>query len=129
MSQSVYRDKILEPIVKPWLAESSFILEEDGDSGHGFGSTKNTVAVWKRQNQLKYYKNYPGSPDLSPIENCWLPPKQYYKKWPKWDDFGSRELIQEGWERYIQPYINAQVLSMPQRLKDVLKLDGQMTGW
>ena len=124
MSQSVYRDHILEPIVKPWLAKSSFVLEEDGDSGHGFGSSKNIVAIWKEQNQLEYYKNCPGSPDLSPIENCWLPPKQYYKKWPKWDDFGSRELIQEGWDRVTQPYINAQILSIPKRLNDVLKLDG-----
>lgn len=36
MSQQVYIDQILEPIVKPWLmAGHDFALEEDGDSGHG----------------------------------------------------------------------------------------------
>jgi hypothetical protein len=37
-SQQVYRDVILQSIVKPWLdASQRFILEEDGDSGHGPG--------------------------------------------------------------------------------------------
>ena len=35
MTQAYYRDHILEEIVKPWMEEDrSFILEEDGDSGH-----------------------------------------------------------------------------------------------
>ena len=38
MSQQVYRDVILQPVVKSWLdAGQQFILEEDGDSGHGPG--------------------------------------------------------------------------------------------
>jgi hypothetical protein len=38
LSQQVYRDVILQSIVKPWLdASQRFILEEDGDSGHGPG--------------------------------------------------------------------------------------------
>ena len=32
----MYIDKILEPFFKPWLqAHHDFVLEEDGDSGHG----------------------------------------------------------------------------------------------
>lgn len=93
MSRDVYREEILERVVKPWLAESDFVLEEDGDSGHGWESKNNVVTAWKELNQLECYKNCVRSPDLSPIENCWLPPKQYYKKWPRWDDFSTRELI------------------------------------
>ncbi|KAF1934605.1 hypothetical protein EJ02DRAFT_471768 [Clathrospora elynae] len=41
MSLEVYRDQILEPIVKPWLVQGDdFILEEDNDSGHGGGASK-----------------------------------------------------------------------------------------
>ena len=36
----MYIDKILEPVVKPWLqAHHDFVLEEDGDSGHGPGKS------------------------------------------------------------------------------------------
>ncbi len=134
MSQRVYRDNILEPIVKPWIQDArqkgySFTLEEDGDSGHGHGSETNIVATWKRENGLQWYKNSPGSPDLAPIENCWNPPKQYSRKYPYWDDFSTRELILEGWDRCTQAYINHQVRTMKQRLQDVIRLDGQMTGY
>jgi hypothetical protein len=79
LTLTVYRDEILEKIVKPWLKPHlpRFILEEDNDSGHGGGSNNNIVATWKRQNNLDYYFNCPSSPDLSPIENCWQVPKQY----------------------------------------------------
>ena len=36
MSQRVYIDTILDPVVRPWVeAGEDFVLEEDGDSGHG----------------------------------------------------------------------------------------------
>ena len=36
MKQKVYVNKILEPVVKPWLeAGHDFVLEEDNDSDHG----------------------------------------------------------------------------------------------
>jgi hypothetical protein len=38
ISQRVYIDQILKPIVKPWL-NHDFVLEEDGDSGHGPGKS------------------------------------------------------------------------------------------
>ena len=35
----VYIDQILEPHVKEWIFRADkFVLEEDGDSGHGRGS-------------------------------------------------------------------------------------------
>ena len=36
MLHEVYVNQVLEPVVKPWLERSNgFMLEEDGDSGHG----------------------------------------------------------------------------------------------
>jgi hypothetical protein len=46
---------------------SRFVLEEDGDSGHGTGP-KNIVRTWKQENKLNYYFNCASSPDLFPIE-------------------------------------------------------------
>ena len=55
MSHKVYIESILDPVVKPWLEEvisgriDPFVLEEDGDSGHGGGSTRNPVRIWKEK--------------------------------------------------------------------------------
>ena len=36
LTHQVYIDSILEPVVKFWItAGEDFVLEEDGDSGHG----------------------------------------------------------------------------------------------
>ena len=52
MSQQVYIDQILEPIVKPWIqAHQDFVLEEDGDSGHGPG--KSDTALMERKKWLR----------------------------------------------------------------------------
>ena len=40
MTLSDYRDQILNPIVKPWIQRGDdFVLEEDGDFGHGTGKS------------------------------------------------------------------------------------------
>lgn len=131
MSQQAYIDQILEPIVKPWLNRGGghdFVLEEDGDSGHGL-SKKNIVRTWKETHGLEHYFNSASSPDLSFIENCWSVPKQHLRKYSHWDDHSTTELIVEGWERVSQQFINERVDSMPVRLKAVIEGDGQMTGY
>ena len=88
MSKKVYRDVILEPVVGPWCDQvkrgwkDPFVLEEDGDSGHGTDAQSCIVRKWKDKKGLKTYRNCTSSPDLAPIENCWQPPKQYLKKFP-----------------------------------------------
>lgn len=73
MSLKVYRNQILEPVVKPWLLKSQdFVLEEDADSRHRKAQNRNIVRVWKEKNNLEYFFNCISSPDLSLIENCWL---------------------------------------------------------
>jgi hypothetical protein len=129
MSQQVYIDQILEPIVKPWLDTGhDFVLEEDGDSGYGPGKN-NPVRTWKENHGLKHYFNCSNSPDLSPIENCWLPPKAHVRKFPHWDDSTTKELILEGWEQVSQEFINKQIDSMPERYRAVIEGAGKMTGY
>tara|TARA_R110002003_G_scaffold699_2_gene21083 strand:- start:3774 stop:4625 length:852 start_codon:yes stop_codon:yes gene_type:complete len=130
LTLTVYRDQIPEPLVKPWLDRGDrFILEEDNDSGHGGGSKNNIVVRWKEKHELDHYFNCSLSADLSPIENCWQPPKQYMKKYPYWDEFEKRELAHEGWQMVSQDFINERVGSMLKRLQTCLEMDGRMTGY
>ena len=96
MSQRVYIDSILEPVVKPWLeVGEDFVLEEDGDSGHGSGKS-NIVRDWENEHNLKYYFNCAHSPNLSPIKNCWQVPKQTVGRQPHWDDEITITAIKQG---------------------------------
>lgn len=129
MTHKVYTESILEPVVKPWLEEGQeFVLEEDGDSGHGTGQA-NPVRTWKQQHGLKSYFNCAMSPDLAPIEDCWAIPKAHVRKYPHWDDATLEELIREGWARVSQEFINSKVDEMPNRLRDVINGHGDMTGY
>jgi hypothetical protein len=50
-------------------------------------------------------------------------------RFPHWDEFETRELALEGWQKVLIHFINKQVDSMPCRLQDCIDLEGQMTGW
>uniref|UniRef100_A0A8H7TK96 Tc1-like transposase DDE domain-containing protein n=1 Tax=Bionectria ochroleuca TaxID=29856 RepID=A0A8H7TK96_BIOOC len=81
ITQEVYEREILEPYVGKWIEQGyQFVLEEDSDSGHG-PSKSNPVRTWKEEHGLKHFFNCPSSPDLSLIENCWLVPKEYVRKY------------------------------------------------
>lgn len=129
MSLQIYHDEILEKAVGPWLASGqNFVLEEDGDSGHGTGRKSNIVKTWKEEHHLKHYFNTPGSPDLAPIENCWRDVKQYIRANRR---LGAdlQQLALAGWRRIDQETINKRVDSMVVRMQDVLASQGKMTGW
>ena len=103
---------ILEPVVKPWLqAHHDFVLEEDGDSGHGPGKS-NIVRTWKEQIGLETCFNCHNSSDLALMENCWQPVKQTLRKFPHWDDTTRKKLIYEGWTHVTQKFINEKVATM-----------------
>ena len=55
--------------------------------------------------------------------------KQYIRKYSHWDVETTKNLTVEGWDSVKQRYINAQVDSMPKRLRDVIDADGAITGW
>jgi hypothetical protein len=129
MTHECYINQILTPIVMPWLVENrDFVLEEDGDSGHGFGKGTNKVKQWKERYGLEHYQNCAGSPDITPIENSFQVPKEHIKKFTHTDIEGLRELALEGWARLKQETINKWVEEMPQRLQDVINSKGKMSG-
>ena len=126
MTLQVYRDEILEKEVKHWKGD--FILEEDGDLGHGTGKS-NIVRTWKEEHHLPYYFNCAHSPDFSPCENAWQAPKQWLRKYAHWDDETTYELAAEGWDRLTQKTINEWIDSMPERLQRCIDADGKLTAY
>ena len=88
MSKRVYIDSVLRPIVMPWCQQvkhrkiDRFVLKEDEDSGHGINAQSYIVRKFKNKEGITTYRNYTSSPDLTPIKNCWQPPKQNLKKFP-----------------------------------------------
>ena len=130
MSLQIYKDEILEKVVKSWLKKDgseSFVLEEDGDSGHGTGK-RNVVRDWKVAHHLNSYFNCSQSPDFAPIENAWSAPKQWIAQFESWDTDLLKSLATEGWERLSQERINSWVDEMPQRLRDCIDSGGKLTG-
>ncbi|CAG8954511.1 hypothetical protein HYFRA_00004424 [Hymenoscyphus fraxineus] len=121
MTAECYISQILEPYILPLVKEGrDFVLEEDGDSGHGYGKGKkgNMVRKWKEDNKVKTYKNCSSSPDITPVENTWTVPKAHIRKFPHNDIETLRELALEGWAKLSQETINKWVDEMPQRLQD-----------
>jgi hypothetical protein len=128
MTQKVYRDSILEKVVKPWLEEGrNFILEEDWDSGHGpIGN--NIVKQWKEKNGLRNFFNCPGSPDWSPIEKCWRAPKGTVKQRMCLNHSDLVEACRDGWAGLSQETINGYIDLIPEILKQTIEMEGRMTG-
>ena len=130
MSMEIYINTILDPVVKPWIEQGDdFVMEEDGDSGHGARSKNNPVVKWKKQHGLESYYNCASSPDLSPIENCWQIPKRHISKYLHWDDTTMKDLAREGWAKMSQHFINERIKTMPDRFRAVISGGGVMTGY
>jgi hypothetical protein len=136
MTQQVYIDSILDPIVAQWCLETEpWVFEEDGDSGHGPGKKENPVSQWKEAHGIskdpsalhRQYFNCRHSPDFSIIEDVWQYPKQYVRTRPHWSDELVTELALEAWDQIPQDWINKLVDSIPQRLQDCIDSKGQLT--
>lgn len=133
ITHKAYIEQILEVEVVKWIQRGdTFVLEQDGASGHGGGPKarkNNPVALWLRNHNIDTYFNCHDSPDFAPIETCWQPPKSFQRKRPHWDKQTLRELLEKGWTHVTQDYINYLVGTMPQRLEDAKNLKGDMTSW
>jgi len=82
----------------------------------------------ERAAQAQHFFNTPGSPDLSPIENCWRVVKQYVRTNYR---LGSdlKALIIAGWKSIRQETINKWVDSMVVRMAQVIEGNGHADGF
>lgn len=130
MSQDVYI-QILSKALKDLenhLGSKDFVLWQDNDSGYGT-TRKSKVWQWMDRNGYTTVFNASRSLDTNWIENCFKAPKAEIKTHEIWEVEDLKTLAKEGWAKLSQKKINAWVESMPQRWKDVIAADGQMTAW
>ena len=129
LTQEVYLNKILKGPVLQWIQRGDdFILEEDQDTGHGPG-TDNPVRKWKEEQGLQFFFNASGSPDLSPIENIIRAVKQQINDFDHFEDETLHTAAFRAWDDVKQESINRYIDSMPQRIAELGKRDGDITQW
>jgi hypothetical protein len=150
--------EILDNVVRPWVEEGQdFVLEEDGDSGHGYDppprkpklgcmtfaeykkslkppkppkpKQDNIVVKFKKQHNIVTYKNCAGSPDVTVIEAGWNWPKRKLRAFTHWTEESCRELAEEGWEEFSMEAVNSLIDTVPERLRAVIDKNGEMTGY
>lgn len=125
MRGSSYRD-MLEEKLRPWLTlRNCDIFQHDGAPCH----RSTTVRAWLQENGIQVLEPWPGSsPDLNPIENCWVVLKREIRKRKPASLVELRRAILEVWTQDItEELCKSLVHSMPARIRAVLEARGRQT--
>lgn len=118
--------QILENALPTWLnIRGCTIFQHDGAPCH----QARVVKSWLQNNNIQVLHPWPGcSPDINPIENCWVTLKKNVAKRRPSSIEALRRDILSVWCTEITPeYCAALVHSMPERIKAVLAAKGRHT--
>lgn len=118
--------KILEEKVPLWMAfHRCDVFQHDGAPCH----QSRVVKSWLRDNNIEVLSPWPGSsPDLNPIENCWVKLKLAVSKSNPTSLTDLKTAILDAWINEISPaYCQSLVDSMPQRINAILAAHGNAT--
>lgn len=116
--------QIIKENVPIWLrTRNCDIFMHDGAPCH----QAKIVKTWFQENSINVLAPWPGSsPDLNPIENCWVKLKAEVAKANSTSATTLKEAILEAWSQKITPdYCDSLVASMPRRIEAVLKAGGR----
>jgi hypothetical protein len=96
---------LLRPSVEP-------LFMKDGNSAHGYKSTRNCCARWCTQHGIILMPHPSTSPDMNPIKMCWRRIKQalHRRRRQPTTEAEIEAMILEEWERIPQDWINELVL-------------------
>lgn len=117
-------ENIMLPSVRPVFGDN-FVFQQDNCPIHKARVVQNFLENYNIQTLPWVSK----SPDLYPIENVWGEiSKQIYKEGfrPRNQD-DLRQSIVQAWNRITPEYIRGLILSMPERLRNVIEKNGSMT--
>jgi hypothetical protein len=137
LSMNVYRDKVLDKVVKRWLMSGSaegggFTLEEDADAfAHGGASKSNVVQEWKEANGLRSHFGCPESPDLGLLDCIWPAGKEFVLEQPlrDWEGDTLRQAVKTIWDGVEMEKINVWTVLMVERLRSCVAMKGDMVRW
>ncbi|KAF1978128.1 hypothetical protein BU23DRAFT_550225 [Bimuria novae-zelandiae CBS 107.79] len=136
MTQDYYTKRLLPGLVaaihKAHSEDPSrqWILQEDNDPSHGTRSAYNVARDYKNRHGIQPFIHPAQSPDLNPIEGCWLILKQRTKQrldqTNEWD--GSirhlKQILREEWERITIKEIREIISEMPWRCQQLCQSGG-----
>jgi hypothetical protein len=130
MTQVFYAQKILPEHIKEIKMmeeryKHSFYLQEDGDPSHGNRSENNPPWCLKRDSDLSIFVHPPQSPDLNPVEACWLILKKRLRgrEWSTVAQFKAD--IQAEWRKITVAQIRRRIREMPERCRKVQASGGE----
>ena len=124
VNQYNYLELLCDKLPKAFEDTEATVFQQDGAKPH----TAKSVTQWLRDCEVQFIEDWPGnSPDLNPIENLW----QIVKKDLQGKDVSSvpkleRE-IRASWDRIDSQILRNLALSVPMRLKDVIRRKGNPT--
>jgi transposase len=130
MTQVFYARQVLpEHIKQIKLLEERhnhrYYLQEDGDPSHGNRSENNPPWLLKRDSDLAVFIHPPQSPDLNPVEACWLILKKRLRgrEWSTVAQFKAD--IQAEWNKITLAQIRRRIREMPERCRKVQLSGGE----
>ena len=121
-----YYLKILQEKLMPWLSiRNCTIFQHDGAPCHQAKLVKN----WLNQKRITILSPWPGSsPDLNPIENCWVRLKRCVAMDNPTSAEGLKQSIRNAWcQQITSEYCSNLIESMPRRIMAVLAAGGKST--
>jgi hypothetical protein len=90
----------------------------------------NVAKDWQENHDLEKIEWPAQSPDLNPIDNVWKLLKDAVQKRRRPKNQEDMWLVVESeWKAISQSKLEALVATMPQRIKDVIVVDGGSTRW
>jgi hypothetical protein len=105
------------------------ILMEDGDPSHGHKSVNNLPAAARRTALIQLHDHPAQSPDLNPIEACWLILKEklkqlYNEELHQMNYWRLRKAIEHCWSLITLEQIRERIDEMPWRCTELVRTGG-----
>lgn len=104
------------------IYNDSLIFQDDNDPKHRAKKTTNLL----KSHNIKHLEWPPSSPDLNPIENCWSLMKTKISKSEISDMGDLRGAIIDAWNSIEYHIIFNLISSMPIRIAEVIKNNGDI---
>jgi transposase len=124
--QKILEEDFLETLSYYKIKKDNITFQHDNDPKH----TSKCIKTWLKKNKIKVLYWPPQSPDLNPIEHLWSEAKRRLYKLPKAtskEDLWKK--LQEIWNNIKSEDCIKLIDSMPERIRDVMKVKGSYTRW